>query len=346
MPHETIKVVIVDDSLFIRQMFSKFLQGDPQIEVVGTAADPFQARELIKQTNPDVITLDVEMPKMDGLSFLEKIMTLRPMPVVMISSLTQRGADTTLRALEIGAVDYIGKPDNPKDLDQIAASLIRKVKMAARINVQAKVKKAPRAPSSSKLLEYKGNADKHLIAIGASTGGVEAIRALLEEMPANIPPVVITQHMPAMFTDSFARRLDTIVAPHVKESEHGETIRPGTVYIAAGATHLKIEKKAGKLVCIHDDGPEVTGHKPSVDVMFSSIVDQCADQTVAALLTGMGRDGAEGLLALKNVGCPTIAQNESSCVVYGMPRAAVELGAAQQTLPLGSIAKELLKLCK
>ena len=341
MVAKAIKVVIVDDSLFIRQMFAKFLESDPMITVVGTAKDPFEARQMIKDTNPDVVTLDVEMPKMDGLSFLEKIMTLRPMPVVMASSLTQKGADTTLKALEMGAVDYVGKPTNPKELDGIKEDLIRKVKTASRIKVKAREKKLA---AQTNTLAYHGNASKWLIAIGASTGGVEAIREIVEQLPANIPPIVITQHMPPMFTDSFAKRLDKLVAPTVQEAKPSMPILPGNIYIAAGSHHLLIENLNGKLICKYDDGPPVSSHKPSVDVMFQSIAQAHPKHTIAAILTGMGRDGAEGLKTLRDIGVPTIGQNETRSVVYGMPKAAKEIGAVEKELELSKIATELLHL--
>lgn len=340
MVTKKVRVIVVDDSLSIRQIFSKFLNSDPDIEVVDTATDPHDAREKIKKYNPDVITLDVEMPKMDGIAFLKKIMALRPMPVVMVSSLTQKGASVALQAQEIGAVDYIGKPSNPQELDSIRLELIRKVKMAARIKVQAK-QPASTTPSKT-TLEYKGNPDKRLIAIGASTGGVEAIREILEVMPANIPPIVITQHMPPVFTDSFAKRLDGLAAPHVQEAQDLMPIKAGNVYIAAGAYHLEVRKQSGQLVCKYNDGPPVSSHKPSVDVMFLSIAETCPEITTAVILTGMGRDGADGLKALRDAGTPTIGQNEATCIVYGMPKAAKEAGAVAKELPLAKIASTLL----
>lgn len=344
MTGQPVKVVIVDDSQYIRRMFEQFLSADPAIEVVGSAADPLEARELIKATNPDVVTLDVEMPKMDGLSFLKKIMALRPMPVVMVSSLTQKGAETTLKALEAGAVDYIGKPSTAKELEAIRSELVRKVKTAARVDVRAKARKAATA-APPKTLSYTGDASKWLIAIGASTGGVEAIREILEAMPAMIPPMIITQHMPPMFTDSFAKRLNGLVAPTVCEAKEGQPLRPGHVYIAPGAHHLSLRKQAGGLVCRLDDRPEVSGHKPSVDVMFEAVAETCPQRAVAAILTGMGRDGAAGITKLHALGVPTLGQNEASCIVYGMPRAAQAMGGLRKELHLDRIAAELLSLC-
>lgn len=346
-----IRVLIVDDSPFIREMFTEYLNADPQIEVVGTAEDPHDAREQIKAKHPDVITLDVEMPKMDGLSFLEKIMTLRPMPVVMASSLTQKNADITFRALEIGAVDYVGKPDNPKALRMIRHELVKKVKTAAnaRLSYRGEKPASSAAPSSSvNTLSYQpsGRNNEKLIAIGASTGGVEAIRAILEAMPANIPPIIITQHMPPHFTKSFADRLNKHVAPIVQEAQTGLEILPGNAYIAAGGYHLSLRKSGDKLACQLDDRPAVSSHKPSVDVMFESVAETCPKRAIAAILTGMGRDGAAGLKKLHDLGVPTFGQDEASCVVYGMPKAAAELGGVARVITLRDMAQTLLEAAK
>jgi two-component system, chemotaxis family, protein-glutamate methylesterase/glutaminase len=337
-----IRVIVVDDSQLIRDVFTSILSSDPEIEVVCTAEDPFDAREKIKRYNPDVITLDVEMPKMDGLSFLEKIMTLRPMPVVMVSTLTQRGADITLRALEVGAVDCIGKPTNMQHLDVLSRDLIQKVKAAATIKVRARETKPQGNP---KLLPYNGDASKWLIALGASTGGVEALREVLTYLPANSPPVVITQHMPAMFTKPFAERLDKICALQVQEAQAGMEIKPGNAYIAFGGMQFKIKKTAGVLRCVVEDGELVSGHKPSVDVLFQSVVETCPTQTVAAILTGMGKDGAQGMLALRKAGAKTMGESEASCIVYGMPRAAFELGGVEKEYHLRDIPREILTRC-
>lgn len=350
MPEKKVRVLIVDDSALIRQMFQEMLSSDPGIEVIGTANDPYMAREKIKQLNPDVITLDVEMPKMDGISFLQKIMTLRPMPVVMASTLTQKGADITLQALEIGAVDYVSKPAADLRRDTIALlrdELVAKVKMAACAKVASHSDSHPKGHEQHNLHKpvFTGDPAKSLIAIGSSTGGVEALRDTLKQMPEHTPPIIITQHMPEVFTRSFAARLDRISAIRVCEAEHKQRILPSHVYIAPGNRHLQIQQKAGQLYCILDDGPNVSGHKPSVDVMFASVAQVMGAKAVAAILTGMGKDGANGLLQIRKAGGHTLAEHEQTCVVYGMPKAAVELGAAEKIVPLPQVAYELLAAC-
>ncbi|MBY0406504.1 MAG: chemotaxis response regulator protein-glutamate methylesterase, partial [Rickettsiales bacterium] len=307
-----------------------------------TADDPFDAREKIKRHNPDVITLDVEMPKMDGISFLEKIMTLRPMPVVMASTLTSRGAEVTLRALELGAVDYICKPemDNDEALGVFRASLLQKVKQAARAKPRARS-----ASPVSKLL-FSGPNTSQLIAVGASTGGVEALRDLLAPLPENTPAMVVTQHMPEFFTASFAKRLDSMCQMHVQEAAEGDAVLPGHVYIAPGNKHLEIVQKGGKLFCHVTEGPLVSGHRPSVDVLFQSVAQIVQRRLVGVILTGMGHDGAKGMLAMHENGALTLGQNEASCVVYGMPRMAMQAGGVEKELPLSAIAPEILKLCQ
>lgn len=343
-----IRVIVVDDSLLMREIISKILSDDPAIQVVATAADPHDAREKIKQHNPDVITLDVEMPKMNGIEFLEKIMSLRPMPVVMVSSLTQKGADTTLQALELGAVDCIGKPATASDFDAIAADIRAKVKSAA----TAKVKARPRTTAAqgttaplAKPLSYHGNANEWLIAIGASTGGVEALREVLAVIPANAPPIVITQHMPAMFTKPFAERLNKICHITVQEAVDGQPVLAGNAYIAYGGEHLQVVRQGGRLKMQFNGGPHVSGHKPSVDVLLQSVAELEHIKAVGCILTGMGRDGAQGLLAMRQAGFSTIGEAEETCVVYGMPRAAFELGAVEKTARLGDIALEILRRC-
>ena len=341
-----IKVIVVDDSKFIRTLFTGLLNETPDIEVVDSAEDPFDAREKIKQHNPDVITLDVEMPKMDGLSFLEKIMKLRPMPVVMASTLTQAGADTTIRALEIGAVDYVSKPTNFDEfgnLDRLKNELANKIRVAAKARIPANMHF--NNANKPAVTQYKGSVGNKIIAIGASTGGVESLRVVLAKMPPNCPPIVITQHMPEKFTASFAARLSTICAIKVVEASDGESIKIGTAYIAPGGKHMKIvgSPTSGYKVKI-EDGELVSGHKPSVDFMFNSLAEVINGNCVAAILTGMGRDGAEGMLKLKQKGCPTVGQNQETCVVYGMPRAAKEIGAVDKEVALELVADEILKL--
>lgn len=337
-----IRVIIIDDSAVIRNLFSDMLKDVPDIEVVAVAEDPFDAREKIKALNPDVITLDIEMPKMDGISFLEKIMTLRPMPVIMISSLTTRGADITLRAIELGAVDYIAKPEvlDEKGYKHLRDELSRKIIAAARSNSSARSTKS----GEIKLHNYSGS-HNCLIAIGASTGGVEAIRDVLKALPANTPPVVITQHMPAFFTETFARRMDSMSAMTVKEASQNEKIIPGHVYIAPGAYHMEIKERGSDLFCHLHEGEQVSGHRPSVDVLFESVSHLKHRKLVGVILTGMGRDGASGLLKMRSAGAATIGQSEASCVVYGMPKAAKLMGAVEREVPLSDIAHTILSTC-
>jgi two-component system chemotaxis response regulator CheB len=333
-----VRVLIVDDSATMRSLIAAVLQRDPEIEVVGEAGDPLEAREAIKRLNPDVLTLDVEMPNMNGIEFLEKIMRLRPMPVVMVSTLTVRGAEATMEALELGAIDCVAKPSTG-GLEGFH-DLPFKVKAAAKAKVRPLRPIDPSAPAPA-LLEHMP--DGRLIAIGSSTGGVEALITVLSRFPANCPPTVITQHMPATFTKSFSERLDRMCAPKVAEAYDGAPLEPGRVYIAPGGeSHLEVTG-SGPLRCRLSTGPAVNGHRPSVDVLFQSVAKVAGPRAVGAILTGMGRDGAEGLLAMRKAGGHTFGQDESSCVVYGMPKAAFEIGAVERQAPLDKIANELLK---
>lgn len=346
MPGSRIRVLVVDDSALMRQMLSAILQSDPAIEVVGTAPDPLVAREKIKALNPDVLTLDVEMPRMDGLAFLEKLMTLRPMPVVMVSSLTESGAEVTLKAMELGAVDIFCKPADSAagGLQAHGKELIDKVRAAANARVRALSDRAPAAaPRLSVTTLYKSS--DRLVAIGSSTGGVEALRDIVLALPADAPPVVCTQHIPPKFSASFADRLNGLAAVRVKEAADGERIMAGHVYIAPGDRHMEVRRSGAALVIHAFDGPLVTGHKPSVDVLFRSVAEACGSKAVGVILTGMGRDGADGLLSMRRAGASTLGQDESSCVVYGMPKSAKELGAVERELPLSRIAEEILRLC-
>jgi two-component system chemotaxis response regulator CheB len=330
------RVLIVDDSTVMRQLIGAALSADPELEVVGEACDPLQAREAIKALNPDVITLDVEMPNMNGLEFLERLMRLRPMPVVMVSTLTARGTEATLQALELGAVDCIEKPRG-SDRDgfrEIAA----KVKAAARARVKDRVKRDEPACTGDFT-----PADK-LVAIGSSTGGVEALLTVIQRLPANCAPTVITQHMPASFTRSFAERLNRVSAATVSEARDGDPLLPGRVYVAPGGDfHLEVEGTK-QLRCRVTRGDPVSGHCPSVDVLFSSVARTAKDRAVGAILTGMGRDGAQGLLAMRQAGARTLGQDEATCVVYGMPRAAFELGAVERQLPLEKLGPAIRNL--
>jgi two-component system chemotaxis response regulator CheB len=333
-------VLVVDDSLTMRSIVSAMLQSDPEIEVVGTAGDPLQAREAIKALNPDVVTLDIEMPNMSGLEFLEKIMRLRPMPVIMISSLTQQGAEASIRALELGAFDCIGKPTDGHSAAEAFAELAAKVKAAKRSRPrQAGPVKAPAPQAQS--FEPNGR----VVAIGSSTGGVEALLTIISRFPANCPPTVITQHMPAAFTGSFAQRLDRFSAAKVSVAKEGAPLLPGHVYLApGGATHLEVSGAAA-LRCRLREGDLVNGHRPSVDRLFESVAASAGENAVGVILTGMGRDGAQGLLAMRRINATTLGQDEFTSVVYGMPRVAHEIGAVERQLPLSRIAGEVLRLC-
>ncbi len=349
------KVLIVDDSALVRQVLTEILSSAPDIEVVGAAADPYAAREKIKQLNPDVITLDVEMPKMDGITFLTNIMRLRPMPVVMISSLTEQGAEITLQALEIGAVDYVEKPklDVAHGMQEYADLIIEKVKTAAKARVRAREiiteKDIPARNSADAVIKRQFN-NKHfastekIIAIGASTGGTEAIKDVLMGLPPDTPGVVITQHIPEKFSKPFAERMDRTCAMTVFEASDGQQILPGHVYIAPGSHHLLVERSGARYICRLNDGPPVNRHRPSVDVLFRSVAQNAGTNAVGVILTGMGNDGAAGLKELHDIGVPTIAQDENTSVVWGMPGEAVKLGAADHILPLEKVAGKILKL--
>ena len=359
-----IRVLVVDDSAVVRQLLSELLGADPGLEIVGTASDAFVARDKIKRLNPDVLTLDVEMPRMDGVQFLRNLMRLRPMPVVMCSSLTERGADVTLDALALGAVDFVTKPkvDVTHKLEEYAAEIIAKVKAAAHARVRPLPPDPPLAAAGAAGLRpvEKLSADavlpriaapRHfrttdqIVAIGASTGGTEAIKAVLERMPADAPAIVITQHIPAMFSGPFAARMDRSSAMSVCEARDGQQIVPGHAYIAPGDRHLEVVRNGARYVCRLTNAPPENRHRPSVDVLFKSVAKHAGGNAVGAILTGMGDDGARGLLEMKRAGAPTLVQDEASCVVWGMPGAAYKLGAADRVLPLDQIAAELLSLC-
>ena len=343
---DKIKVLVVDDSATIRNIVTSVLAQEPGIEVVGEAEDPYDAREKIKQLNPDVLTLDVEMPKMDGLTFLANLMRLRPMPVVMLSTLTTRGADTTLTALETGAVDYITKPDVGSLIaqkDNFKQILVSKLKDAAGIDLTSlKLSRSLGQKQDLEVLPFSGSGRRnHLIAIGASTGGTEAIKSILVRLPPTSPAVVITQHIPVTFSARFANRLNACCQMAVQEARHGQKVHPGNVYIAPGDRHLKIEQKNGTLFCVLEDSPEVNRHKPSVDVLFDSLLP-LAGNVQAVLLTGMGQDGARAMLNLKRQGARTLIQNQATSLVWGMPGKACALDAHTGQYPLAELAAALL----
>jgi two-component system chemotaxis response regulator CheB len=335
-----VKVLVVDDSPTMRSLISAVLRRDPEITVIGQAGDPLEAREAIKQLNPDVITLDVEMPNMNGLSFLEKIMRLRPMPVIMVSTLTQNGADVSLAALELGAFDCIGKPMAGVPAEIAFADLPTKVKAAALSRVRPVGDRASAGGGDGVF-----RSDGRIVAIGSSTGGVEALLTVLSAFPANCPPTVITQHMPGTFTKSFAERLNRTCAAHVSEATDGAVLEPGQIYLAPGGdSHLQVvgtTQSRCRLVA----EPAVNGHRPSVDVLFQSLAKTAGKASVGVILTGMGRDGAQGLLAVRQAGGLTIGQNESTSVVYGMPKVAFEIGAVARQLPLERIGPDIISQC-
>lgn len=335
-----VRTLVVDDSASMRATLKRMLSADPEIEVIGMAPEPYTAREMIKALNPDVLTLDVEMPGMDGLSFLERIMRLRPMPVVMCSTLTARGAEVTIEALRLGAVDYVTKPSGtPEDIERDADLLCQKVKTAARSIARAGPQRLPVQPAIS------GGAQGKLIAIGSSTGGVEALFSLLPALPADSPPVLIVQHMPATFTRSFAERLDKECRVRVVEAVDGTPIEPGTVYIAPGGErHMELSGGIDGRIRLRAGEP-VGGHRPSVDVLFRSVAPLGA-AAVGAILTGMGADGAEGLLAMRRAGARTLGQSRETCVVWGMPRAAQGLGAVEKEVGLSGMPEAILKACR
>ena len=336
------RVLVVDDSATMRGLITAILSSDPDIDVIGQAGDAMEARQAIKQLNPDVVTLDIEMPNMNGLEFLEKIMRLRPMPVIMVSTLTHRGAEATLAALEIGAFDCVGKPA-PGDVRPFY-DLADKVKAAARSqrNYVRPAAVTAQPPVANTATDFR--VGRKIVAIGSSTGGVEALITVLQKFPRNCPPTVITQHMPSTFTKSFAERLNRICAPVVQEATDGARLEIGKIYLAPGGErHLQVTNHSAPCCRLVERDP-VNGHRPSVDVLFDSVAELAGRNAVGVILTGMGRDGAAGLLKMRHAGARTIGQNEKTCVVYGMPRVAFELGGVEQQLPLGSIGEEILKI--
>ncbi len=351
MPTKT-RVLIVDDSALMRSLLSQMINQAPDMEAIGAAPDAETARDMIKSMNPDVLALDVQMPRMDGLVFLERLMRLRPMPVVMVSSFTESGSETALRALELGAVDVIAKPraDSKKSLDSYAEELVDKLRAAkgARLRLAPSMPSRPAAapPTSPKpAIPAPGRPlaiGSKPIFVGASTGGTEAIKDFLLGMPADCPPILIVQHMPESFTTSFARRLDGLCAPTVVEARGGEKLETGTVYIAPGHSHLQVRRNGGALFTELLTTPPVNRHRPSVDVLFDSAAAVLGRQAVGVILTGMGKDGAQGLLRMRQAGARTFGQDEASCVVYGMPREAFLIGAVEEQHPLDAIARQAL----
>ncbi|NVK55992.1 MAG: chemotaxis response regulator protein-glutamate methylesterase [Alteromonadaceae bacterium] len=334
----TISVLVVDDSALIRSLMTQIIASHPDLTLVGTAPDAYVAKDMVKKLKPDVITLDIEMPRVDGLTFLDRLMKAKPTPVVMISTLTEKGADATMLALELGAIDFIPKPKIDVQAKFLAFQelVTRKIIAAAGANVS---KRTIDANVSKTQLSYSGT--ELIVGIGASTGGTEAIKDLLVRLPASFPAIVMTQHMPPGFTTSFAKRLNNICAVAVKEAQHDERILPGHAYLAPGDLHLSVVKYGSDYRTQLSDHERVSGHKPSVDVLFNSLAQHVGHNAFGVILTGMGRDGAEGMRAMQSKGAMTFAQDEASCVVYGMPKEAVRLGGVVKSLPIADIATQL-----
>jgi two-component system, chemotaxis family, protein-glutamate methylesterase/glutaminase len=335
-----IKVLIVDDSAIVRKILSEALAGEPDIEIAGTAPDPYVARDKILSLAPDVLTLDIEMPRMNGLTFLEKLMRFHPMPVIVISSLAQPSCRVALQALEMGAVDVLGKPGGPYSVGELRDGLAQKVRAAA----VARIRRTGAAPSPvarPPLPAIAAPSDDALLAIGASTGGTEAIAAVLARLPASTPGTVIAQHIPPEFSRAFAGRLNESCAMEVREARDGDAIRPGLALIAPGDFHMTVRRAGGKLFVNVKTGPRVCYQRPSVDVLLHSAAEAAGGRAVGVILTGMGNDGAQGMLRMRQAGARTIAQDEASCVVFGMPREAIALGAVEQVLPLDRIAEAI-----
>ena len=338
------RVVVVDDSALVRQMLAEIINRQSDMQCVGAAPDPLVAREMIRELNPDVITLDVEMPRMDGIDFLGKLMRLRPMPVVMVSTLTERGAETTLRALELGAVDFVAKPrlGVADGLKLLADDITAKIRVAAQAKVR-RIESEDPATAQPKAASLGRLSTEKIIFIGASTGGTEATREVLQHLPADCPAVMITQHMPPGFTKNYAARLDGLCRMSVKEAEDGERVLPGHAYIAPGGLHLSVERSGANYICRVGDGEPVNRHKPSVEVLFRSAARVVGPNAYGVMLTGMGADGATAMRELKDAGSWNVAQDAATSVVFGMPKEAIAAGAVHEVLPLAAIAPKLLE---
>ncbi|WP_077034566.1 chemotaxis response regulator protein-glutamate methylesterase [Pelomonas sp. KK5] len=349
-------VVVVDDSALVRSILTEIINRQPDMTCIGAAADPLVAREMIRNLNPDVITLDVEMPRMDGLDFLSRLMRLRPMPVVMVSTLTERGAEVTMKALELGAVDFVSKPKIgvADGIRLLADDITDKIRIAAKAHIRrAPAPAAPAAPGSPAVAPKPVTvasigrmSTEKIIFIGASTGGTEATKEVLINLPADCPAVVITQHMPPGFTKSYATRLDGLCKIRVKEAQDGERILPGHGYIAPGGLHLSVERSGANYIARVQDGDPVNRHKPSVEVLFHSAAKVVGPNALGVMLTGMGADGAKAMKVMKDAGAYNLVQNEATCVVFGMPREAINAGAADEVLPLNQIAGKLIERLK
>jgi len=337
-----IRVLIVDDSATARAVLREILESDPAIEVVATASDAYVARDKIVELKPDVVCLDVEMPRMDGITFLKRLMHYMPVPVVMVSSLTQNGARTTLEALEAGAVDFVGKPHSHiyDGVETMREELLSKIKMASRVRVRQRALETIQQANTTSLAETTNK----ILAIGASTGGTEALKDVLMGLPRNAPGTIIVQHMPSNFTGPFAERLNGLCAMEVREARNGDSITPGVALIAPGDYHMVVRRSGARYYVEIGSGEKVSGHRPSADVLFNSVAKIAGVNAIGVILTGMGGDGARGLLAMRNAGSRTIGQDEASCIVYGMPKVAYDIGAVERQLPLQNIAKGILEL--
>jgi two-component system, chemotaxis family, protein-glutamate methylesterase/glutaminase len=343
IPNRKTRVVVVDDSALVRKLLGEIVNAQPDMECIGAAPDPLAAREMIRSLNPDVITLDVEMPKMDGLDFLEKLMRLRPMPVVMVSTLTERGSETTLRALELGAVDFVSKPkiDIAHGLQEYAQEITDKIRAASNARIR-KVVAAAVAAGALPAVSNRIVSTEKLLIVGASTGGTEAIRAFVAQLPPDSPGILIAQHMPEGFTRSFAERLDKLSRITVREATHNERVLPGHAYIAPGHSHLLLKRSGSNYVTELSQSPPVNRHRPSVDVLFRSAAQAAGANAIGVILTGMGRDGAAGMREMREAGSYTFAQDESSCVVFGMPKEAIALGGVEEVAPIDEMAHRVL----
>lgn len=339
-----IKVLIIDDSAMVRKVFEQELSKDPEIEVVGTAPDPIVGRDKIVYLKPDVITLDIEMPRMDGLTFLEKLMKHYPLPVVVVSSLAKRGGDVALKAMELGAVEVISKPGSAYSVGDMSEQLIEKVKAASKVKVFKKAD-LPTSSASAPVAAMKVATTNKIIAIGASTGGTEALREVVSRFPSNAPPIVIVQHMPQNFTKAFADRLNQICQVQVKEAVDGEYLSIGKVLIAPGNQHMEIRRSGTNYYVTLFDGPMMFHQRPAVEILFNSVAKYAGKNAVGAILTGMGKDGAQGLLNMRQAGANTIAQDEKTSIVFGMPKEAIDIGAAQVVKPLQSITQTIMDFC-
>jgi len=337
-----IRVFIVDDSAIVRKIFSEELSKFPDIEIVGTAPDPFVARDKIVKLKPDVITLDVEMPRMDGLTFLKKLMRYYPLPVIIVSALTQKGGEMTLEAIENGAVEVIGKPGGSYTVGDMSAQLAEKIRAASRVKMTRKASDEMVVSERPEPIKALAKTSNKVIAIGASTGGTEALKTVLTKMPPNSPGILVVQHMPAKFTTAFAERLNGICQITVKEALNNDSVSPGTALIAPGNYHMILRRSGARYYVEVKDGPMVYHQRPSVDVLFKSTAKSAGSNSIGAILTGMGADGAQGLLEMKQAGAKTIAQDERSCIVFGMPKEAIKLGAADKVVPLIHVAEEIV----